>query len=691
MEFETNLRDYVDVLRRWLWLIALGTLLAGGTALAISLLMPPVYEAVADVASVKSFSQISLSPEYRTLSEAQLTQGLDFKSRQQALVAMARGDEIASAVIAELGSTLSPDERQVARLVEMVNVSNNGDLIRIKVQNKDAQKAATIANTWARTYVNHINQVYTQMPVNLEQIQAQADQAWQNYQTAEAALGQFIGQNRIAVIGREIEAKQKAISDLYDMQRRLSLLLQDAKALQDLVNKDTSLAANDAGSRLAALLIRANAATLSYSATPLQLQVTSASLNDATLPSVRLQIQSLIATLEARKQEIESRIGDPSLQQQILALQKELEQENVKQQELIHRRDLAWSTYKTLASKIEEVRVAQQSSGTIVRLASSAVVPERPSAPNKLQNTLLGTLVGFMLSMGIAFLGEYLAPSIRSSKEIVQYLGVPAFEIEARHVGSKTLTTLSSPEVYYRLWANLFLVSTNSKRTLVVASVDDSLLPTSADETRAAHRRQEPSSVAVHLGIVAAQSGRSVILVDSKVSRPVLDRVFGLSNARGWSNLLSEEHPNIAKYLQPTSIKNLGVVPSGPDAAYVGAALVSPRLPPLINALKERADLVIFDSLPLSLAADALVISKYVEGILLIITAQFTPRETVIQLREQLQNVGANLLGVIVVQGSASSLVPHRLTAKISSLWVKSTLLLGPAKSPSAASDRYSV
>ena len=229
-EMEVDLIEYVRPLWRWLWLILFGAVITGGVALGISYLLPAVYEAEATVASVKSFSQVSLSPEYKTLSEAQLTGGLDIFGRQKALLAIAKSSEIASTVIAELRDALLPEERSIANLVPMMTITADGDLIRVKAQNRNPEKAVIIANAWARVFLTRVNQIYAEMPTSLAQVQAQAAQALQNYQIAESVLVQYIGANRIDILNREITAKQNTINDLYAAQRNLDRLWLDAKA-----------------------------------------------------------------------------------------------------------------------------------------------------------------------------------------------------------------------------------------------------------------------------------------------------------------------------------------------------------------------------------------------------------------------------------------------------------------------------
>lgn len=685
-EMELDLSKYVDVLRRWLSLLIAGPLLAGTIALAVSFLLPSVYEAEADVASVKSFSQISLSPDYKTLSEAQLTQGLDVAARQKALVAIARGNEIASAVIAELGTGLLPEERDVAKLVATVNVSADGDLIRIKVQNKDPQKAVRIADSWATIYAGRVNQLYTESPTSLDQVQAQASAAWQNYQAAESAFNQFIGVSQIDAISREIAARQNTINDLYAVQRNLDRVLTDARSLQDLLAKNSSMSGNDAGNRLAALLIQTNVATLSYFASsanpasstnpafssnpapssfnsvssasnpafspnpavsPVQIQIVGTSLDDQTPSDMRRQIESLIAVLEAQRRQVEFRLADPTLPSQVLALQKELEQQTAKKQELTTTRDLAWSAYKTMAGKTEEVRMAQQSGSTIVRVAGSAVVPSQPVAPKKAMNTLLAAIAGLLLSTGVAFAMEYLNRSIRSPAEVAERLKMPVFQIEleqrktSTHLDQGLSPTSSVLSPYYRLWANVFLGSQTPRRTVLLASLN----PT-----------ESLGRIAANLGIVAAHSGRRTLLVDANPADPMLDGFFGLSNSQGWSNLLGDKTRDLGIRLQPTSNENLSVLTSGPILEHFSEWMISPRLPCVLQALEERAELVILIGASFSLATDALFIAKYVEGVFLLATLGLTEKDAVAQFKEQLQNVNANILGAITILNPADLL-----------------------------------
>jgi uncharacterized protein involved in exopolysaccharide biosynthesis len=655
-------------LRKWLWLIVLGTVLAGGVALAFSFSSPPVYDAEVDIASVKSYTQLSLSPGFQTVSEAQAQNlyTVDPTERQKALLELARSSEVATAVIAQLGPNFDSEGLNVADLVEKVNVKTNGDLIQITVQHEDPKKAAQIASVWGDAFAKLVNQLYTESPTSQDQIQGQVSQAWQSYQSAEAAVVQLVGANQVDTLKREIEAKQNTLSDLYASQRQLDLFLQDARSLQDLVSKDPSVSSFDAGNRLALLMIQAKAATIAAPpAAPLQLQVTTGSLNDTPATGIRSQIDALVASAQVRQQQVQAKLKDPVLPQQILAMQKELEDQNAKMLQLTSARDLAWTVYTGLVSKAQELEITAHSGGTIVRVAGPVVEPTIPVGSRKILIILLAALIGCMISLGIAFLLEFVDPSIWSPRQAEDQLALPIYQIATEPVRSDAAGAQGSilgwsPE-FQRLWATLSLSSKPVGKTLLLTFADDAA-GTASQST--AHGSNSRNRVATNLAIAASQSGRSVILVDANVYAPTLHQTFGVSNSRGWSNLLEDETSNLAACLQSTSFKNLRVVTSGTGPARGPESASSPRLARVIELLSAEADLVILAGAPLQAGADSLWLAKEVEGVLLLVMVGLTRREEAIRVKEQMQSMRANLLGVILVQTESAYGLLGRLTKK---------------------------
>jgi len=239
-----------------------------------------------------------------------------------------------------------------------------------------------------------------------------------------------MGDNRIEILSREIGAKQNSLADYYATKQGLDRLIGDARALRDQLRKEPS---SSTASDLSILLLRANAFTTSTSlplqpSTSLPLQPsTSLPLQPSTSLPLQLQLSlgqmaglegsaeeqlrnldTLISVLDARREEVQSLIGEGSIQQEVLQLQEQLEREEARKREMTQARDLAWETYQTLARKAAEVEVSAQVTDTEVRFAVPAVEPKSPVAPKKKLNIAIAGVLGLMVGGFGAFLMEYL-------------------------------------------------------------------------------------------------------------------------------------------------------------------------------------------------------------------------------------------------------------------------------------------
>jgi uncharacterized protein involved in exopolysaccharide biosynthesis len=411
MEEEIDLREYINVIvRRWKWILGI-TLVAVVTAAIVSfLVLAPVYEAKAGVVIVKSKSEVVFEPKYRTLTEEELgSVGIDINARRKALEALVKSSSVASEVIATLGSTLAPEERDVNTLLEIVETESDGDLISIKIKEEDPKKITAIANAWGEAYEKYVNGLYggrTQLPGD---IQAQVTEAENSYKKAEEALAEFTGDNQIDTLTREIGARQNTLADYYATKRQLDRLIADARALRDQSHQETASFPTGTGNSLSIMLLQASAFTLLSPELPVQLQLSFDEMTGLE-SSAEEQIQNLntlLSILESRREEVQALIGEGTLQQEILQLQEQLERERARKQELTSARDLAWETYDTLARKEAEVGVASQVMDTEVRFAVPAVEPREPVAPKKALNIAIAGMLGLMVGVFGAFAIEY--------------------------------------------------------------------------------------------------------------------------------------------------------------------------------------------------------------------------------------------------------------------------------------------
>jgi capsular exopolysaccharide synthesis family protein len=144
-----------------------------------------------------------------------------------------------------------------------------------------------------------------------------------------------------------------------------------------------------------------------------------------------------------------------------------------------------------------------------------------------------------------------------------------------------------------------------------------------------------------------AQAGSKVMILDCDMRRPQIHKAFGLAKDRGISNLLVGSE-DVDGALVHTPIPNLDVIPCGPIPPNPSEMLGSKRMAALLDRLRKGYTHILIDSPPVTAVTDPVVLSKSVDGVLLVIRAGDTAREIVRNGVAQFQRVGANILGAIL-------------------------------------------
>lgn len=154
------------------------------------------------------------------------------------------------------------------------------------------------------------------------------------------------------------------------------------------------------------------------------------------------------------------------------------------------------------------------------------------------------------------------------------------------------------------------------------------------------------STTIANLGVVMAQSGQRVCLLDCDFRNPTQHKVFELSNV-GLSNCIAGGG-YINEFIQKTSIENLDVVPSGPVAPNPSELLGSQRFSDILADLERRYDYVLIDTPPIMPVTDAAVVANKVDGVIMIIAAGEGSPKLAIEAKTRLQQAGAHILGVVL-------------------------------------------
>ncbi|HEY80780.1 MAG TPA: CpsD/CapB family tyrosine-protein kinase [Caldilineae bacterium] len=203
------------------------------------------------------------------------------------------------------------------------------------------------------------------------------------------------------------------------------------------------------------------------------------------------------------------------------------------------------------------------------------------------------------------------------------------------------LTNAQSPqaEAYRSLRTNLdFYSLENPLHTLLIASPEPD---------------DDKTKVVANLGVISAQGGKRVILVDADMRRPRLHDVFGVNNHRGLATALAEEEGDLP--LVDTAVPNLRILPAGPTPVNPADLLASHRMNDVLEQLKGMADVILFDAPPLVAVTDGALLAARVDGVLLVARAGQTRRELVERARDILGKVKANLVGAVLTNAAVET------------------------------------
>ncbi len=160
------------------------------------------------------------------------------------------------------------------------------------------------------------------------------------------------------------------------------------------------------------------------------------------------------------------------------------------------------------------------------------------------------------------------------------------------------------------------------------------------------------SFISANLAIDYASSGKKVLLIDCDLRKGRLQDIFNIvTNSRmGLSNLLIDDSwkKNLGEYISDTEYKNLNVLSTGTIPPNPSVLLESLKLEKVVEELKNKYDVIIFDSTPVIGLTDTLIVSRLADIVLLVARARKTTPELLESAKRALENVNASIGGVIL-------------------------------------------
>ena len=332
-------------------------------------------------------------------------------------------------------------------------------------------------------------------------------------------------------------------------------------------------------------------------------------------------------------------------------------------------------SYRKIADQLrdeyQKARLAEAAEVGQIEIVDLATIPKAPIGIPASRKVIFGVLLGVFLGTGIALILEHLNTALRGRDDVESSLQLPGLAVIPKfdqRVVAKRLKRMASvaangqngvripgkltpgaqvsgalvtvndvhsagAEAYRTLRTKLlFSRAAGSLKTIVVTS------PFTQDGK---------STTAANLATTFAQHGMRTLLVDCDLRKPTQHEIFGVPREPGLTELLSGEGI-VAGTGRRTNIEGLSLITAGtlpPDPSEI---VGSPRMREMLARLGESFDVIVIDSPPVLPVADAAILATLADGALLVVRAGSTNRKAAQLAVQQLEDVDARVLGVVL-------------------------------------------
>jgi len=161
-------------------------------------------------------------------------------------------------------------------------------------------------------------------------------------------------------------------------------------------------------------------------------------------------------------------------------------------------------------------------------------------------------------------------------------------------------------------------------------------------------RGEGKSTTAINLAYVYAESGKRVLLIDGDLRLPSVAKKMNIDGSVGLTNFLLDSNKIMIESFRTEINDNWFVVPCGPIPPNPSELLASKKMEKLLTILSEYFDCIIIDLPPVNIVSDAVAISKYLTGMILVVRQNYTEKDEYENCKRQLKLSNVNVLGVVM-------------------------------------------
>jgi polysaccharide biosynthesis transport protein len=565
---------------------------------------------------------------------------------------------------------LGPTERAMQVVNQNLTISPLGAtrLVEVRYRASDAKIASEIPNTVAQEYVNQsLEGRWNTIERTGEWLARQVDDIKKKLELSEQKLQEYARSNELVFIS---EKGNVAEEKLRQLQEDLSKAYADRVQKQSLYEIANGVAPEDLPKILDNPLLR------DYQSKVVDLRRELAQLRSTLTPAhykvkrVEAQLKELESSLDPERTRLMARMQneyETARRRETLltdAYRKQTQQVSTEaysaiQYNLLKRDvDANRNLYEAMLSKVKEAGITSALRTGNARIIDPAEVPVNPLGVNLMLGSGLGLFGGLLLGSVIAIGKELITSSIKHPGEAVVCLNVPELAvIPSAKAESKELMRPGNG-----------LLGEKRRLELVTSQLPDSWMAESFRSTLHAlvgngvngelqrviaftspNPMDGKTTVITNVAIACAEAGLRVLLIDGDLRKPRLHDIFSMDRGPGLVDVLRQ--PTLGaldKFIRPTSIPGLKLLPAGTSSGNVSSLLYSRQLMLLLRHARQHYQVVLIDTPPVLQLVDSRVIACHTDGVVLVTAAGDTEREEILMAGQRFTEDGTTILGTIL-------------------------------------------
>jgi polysaccharide biosynthesis transport protein len=305
-----------------------------------------------------------------------------------------------------------------------------------------------------------------------------------------------------------------------------------------------------------------------------------------------------------------------------------------------------------MLNQIASLDLKQNGQDVRVAVIEEPKVKTSPVSPKLTYVVLITLFSGFGASLGLVTIFDALDDRFRSMEELQNRLGVPVLTVIQRlkapeATGLQALAMFAAPSTPecegFRTLRTALTLTHQDVHQILITSLESG---------------DGKTTTLANLAVCYAQADKCTLLIDADLRRSGLTNLLNARGTNGLSEILRQEgnlEQLAAEHIRTTGVKGLDILPAGPRPSNPAELLAGPRFSQLLSWAGSVYDMILIDTTPALLTADPAIISRVVDGVVMVIKPAKNHRRQVMRMVERYTMLKLPVLGLIVNAASSES------------------------------------